>query len=345
MRALVLAAAVALASNVPPPPELPAQQLRLMDSYSAHVSLQSAFQAKTSTLAAINPDAKHYNCSVYFNGNILVLGNHCARSSNGGSNWSTITSLMSLIGTGAVTEVARSPNRVVAMATTGAILTSTDGINWVQVGSEITHPKYDILWLDGMWYIPSNSGRAIISYDGINWSVKTTLADAYPGTTTWPSLWGYNGRELLGVVSPGYVYRSYDRGETWETWSTPISGAVIYCITYDTNRDWWWIGCGENRLLFSFNRGESWVQVNNIQTDAGTVGRIWSMVADGNRVYAVVGSYRRLYVINGNLPTNIGSSFTNEANAAGAPTHIARHPVTRALMVTQQLGGFVMSTS
>ncbi len=133
--------------------------------------------------------------------------------------------------------VDRSDNLFVAVGFDGAMVSSTDGIDWAPLSSGIKTTLFDILW-SGDQFVAVGDHAILRSPDGLSWTIVTEI-DA-PGPFLLEGV-ASSGSTYVAVDSPsGQIFTSYDYGVSWEQsvdgdnnralWEITCSGSVFVAV-------------------------------------------------------------------------------------------------------------------
>ena len=99
----------------------------------------------------------------------------------------------------------------VAVGDGGAIVTSTDGVNWALQSSPTTFNLFGIAAGDGGLIAVGDGGTILVSTDGVNWAQRDSGTDA----TLYGVAIGRAGA-VVAVGASGAVLVSIDAGVTWQ---------------------------------------------------------------------------------------------------------------------------------
>ncbi|MBE0643721.1 MAG: S8 family serine peptidase [Bacteroidetes bacterium] len=245
------------------------------------------------------------------------------RTVNGGSGWSNasgsgfpsgkgvycvfgISNNAALVGTGPSTgaaEVYRTSNG--GTSWTGSSVSNITGfVNWIHMFDD----QNGILEgdpLGGSW------GVATTTDGGATWKKVSGAPSAPSGEAGWNNSYAAVGDRLWFGTNNSKIYRSTDRGVTWESFVTPSKHSVdmvfadadrgMIRFTTQTNQG------GTNALAVTNDGGENWTLLSSIAvTSGGTI----EVEPDGKRFWFVQGT-------NAWVTTDLGATWTVQATPGG----------------------------
>ena len=73
----------------------------------------------------------------------------------------------------------------VAVGNDGAILTSSDGVDWIERNANTHHGLHKVIWGDGMFVAGGDSGTIITSGDGVEWVVRRSVGNRSIRSIAW----------------------------------------------------------------------------------------------------------------------------------------------------------------
>ncbi|MCB2204749.1 S8 family serine peptidase [bacterium] len=228
------------------------------------------------------PSGKGVYCVEGRSGNVALVGTgpttgaaEIYRTTNGGSNW------------------------------TGVSVSSITGfVNWIHMFDDMNgifqgDPKA------GVW------GIATTTDGGVSWTQIPNPPAAPSGEAGWNNSYGAAGDSLWFGTNNSKVYRSTDRGLTWEAIATPSKHSVdmafadnlrgMVRFTTQENQG------GSNMLAVTSDGGSTWNQIQTIEVNTGG-----SLEAerDGRRIWFIQGG-------NAWVTTDLGESWTVQAVPGG----------------------------
>jgi hypothetical protein len=226
---------------------------------------------------------------------ISTYGNNGAFfSTNGGESWQPVTGLSSYT----INVLYCSSNNILYAGTTGGILQSTDGINWIEIDAGVLSGA-EIVALCSVPN-PNNSSSDVLC-------VTDKLGNFYIGTvngTTWSwtkissPFGGSNGTPLYATGNYVYagvdsgIYFSIDRGQTWNPSTINGSGKNYLITSFCSFAGSLYAGTAKGTaattngtgVLISTDNGNSWNQFN---TGIPTLNiNIYTLYPTGNLLYA-----------------------------------------------------------
>lgn len=143
--------------------------------------------------------------------------------------------------------VAAGAGRFVAVGNGGAIVTSTDGLDWQDVASGITQNLSAVTHAAGRWVAVGAGGITLTSTNGLDWTSATA------NTANLLRAVGHDGTAFFAVGDGGVIRRSID-GQTWTTVTSGVTTA-LYSFAYGANR--YVVGTTNRHLVVSSN-GTTW---------------------------------------------------------------------------------------
>jgi hypothetical protein len=173
------------------------------------------------------------------------------------------------------------------------ILTSSDGINWIQAINNIylTVGCNDVIWGQKKWVavgIDDGYGKIIYSSDGMNWNRALYNDDGHVNNLLCVA---YNGSYFLaGGIN--YIAKSSD-GITWTDVNVQSVLGTVNSITWN-GHIWVAAGTNANSIAYSYN-GTSWTASTSAQELIHNGGLIVSyngtlFLAGGNGAYTLISS-------------------------------------------------------
>jgi photosystem II stability/assembly factor-like uncharacterized protein len=182
------------------------------------------------------------------------------RSSDGGINWSVISSPV----TDALQGVALRGNLGLAVGISGRIVRSTDsGLNWIEIQRPTTRNLYSVSISSSMIVATGHEGTILVSPDnGLTWTSHTAgTASALLGVSAF-------GSTAIGVGGAGAVVMSINGGSAWGL--TVIGSQLTFfnSVSLVNSSTGWLVGStpGGNVIAKSTNSGFVW----NAETDPVT---------------------------------------------------------------------------
>lgn len=148
-----------------------------------------------------------------------------------GSNW-TLANIVGSPITNTINGSVHANGRFVLVGNAGTILTSTDGITWIQVSSsDLTVSDLNSIYHDGMYFYSVGTNATVIrSMDGLSWSDVSYITTKEPFSVVKGSdfLYGYGPEELVaGVISDTLSLRVITApGSYWD--DTSLVGTSKY---------------------------------------------------------------------------------------------------------------------
>lgn len=166
-----------------------------------------------------------------------------------------------------------------AVGGSGTILTSEDGLVWIErespISAHINHVKFG----DGLWIAVADDGDMISSNDGVVWQTVSS------GVTYKLNRIGYGNGRWLAIGISNQIITSLD-GVTWNTLSYTFPSSFAYGLAY-TN-DLWLVG-GFSGALITSTDGVNWEnRVSSFGNDS------IHAIAYSQGVYILGGSGRRI---------------------------------------------------
>ena len=188
---------------------------------------------------------------------------------------------------------------VIATATAG-LRTSTNGNNWISVGSGLSHQQAGLIYANNLFVLVGWSGGISTSPDGATWTARI------PSPTTTRNLWGaVYGNGLFVAVGQTFgsvagVYVTSSNGVTWTTHN--FSSANFRNIAYGANT---FVVVGDSGYIATSTTGLSWTPHSS-----GTSGTLYG-VCFGDGYFVAVGA-------GGYLATSPdGSTWTTRNSGTG----------------------------
>lgn len=164
-------------------------------------------------------------------------------------------------------------NTFLAVGRNGTILTSLDGIDWINQASGTPQDLNDVCYGNNTFVAVGYSGTILTSADGISWVSQTS------GTTNTMYGVAYGNNTFVAVDNRSNIYTSAD-GKTWMGQKSPAGGGIRK-LSYVNNI---FIAVGESGTIITSLDGINWnQQVSN--TSGGLRG-----VTFGNNTFVAVGS-------------------------------------------------------
>lgn len=213
------------------------------------------------------------NSVAFGDGVFVAVGDSDRAFANAGNGWTPF-----LTGAPALDGIAWSQKlgTFVAVGDGGAIVTSTDGVNWAAQNSTTTFNLFGIAAADVGLIAVGDGGTILVSTDGVNWVQRDSGTDA----TLYGVAVGRAGT-VVAVGASGAVLVSIDAGVTWQVNFVAFPDVAIgdlKGIAYGTSG---WVTVGDFGVIL---HGESpatstWDVVGN------------SILPDLNGVVFVQGNY------------------------------------------------------
>ncbi len=125
-------------------------------------------------------------------------------------------------------SVAGSPGTIVAVGVSGAVVTSTNGMDWSQQFSGVTSNLHKIVYGNGRFVAIGEDGLIITSADGVRWDSQ----DSGPGN--WIADLAFGNGLFVAVGTPALVQTSGD-GIHWTTQKSGITNDIGW-ITFGNGR-------------------------------------------------------------------------------------------------------------
>jgi len=231
------------------------------------------------------------------------------------SSW---TSRTSSFGGGNITAVASNGTSLyVAVAQSGLLATSPDGITWTQRTSGFgSDDILEVAYGDGYWVIVGQSGKIATSTDGITWTLRTS------GTTQDLRAVAF-GNGLFVAHEGGGSYRFFTASDPTTTWTARTStfssalfgrNAVYYC----PYRAIWVAGCdsGTSGALAYSTNGTTWTAASSAFAVSGlnnTFCSIPSAIANFTTTSVIPSAMDTQSSTTGTSWTNRTPSFSNDS--------------------------------
>jgi photosystem II stability/assembly factor-like uncharacterized protein len=177
------------------------------------------------------------------NSQVLVAGTYrIFRTTNGGSNWTSISADLTGDGTGSVGSsgsvistiaVAKSSPSTIYIGTSGSVatasrvcVTTNTGASW----TDVTKAPLPNLYVRSIAVDPANNNRAIVTYSG---------------------------------YGSGHVYLTTNRGSTWTNASGDLPDLPVNTIVVDPSNTGHWIIGTDLGVFETNNTGTNWIQQNS----------------------------------------------------------------------------------
>ena len=167
------------------------------------------------------------------------------------------------------------------------ILTSTDGIKWVQRSASVNQNLRGAAFSQGQFVAVGDAGTIVTSTDGTTWTKRTS------GTTA--NLYSVNfATGLFVACGSSATILTSTNGINWTVQTSGSSAATLYSTTFGNSH---WTSVGDSGVILTSSNATNWV--------AQASGRSYTLwdVAYGNGTFAAMGD--------GLLLSPDGLSWTN----------------------------------
>ena len=224
------------------------------------------------------------------------------RSSDGGINWTTISSPV----TDALRGVSMRGNLGVAVGTAGRVVRTTDGgLSWTEIPRPTTKILFSVSMGNSMTVATGEEGTILVSTnDGLTWLSHTA------GTAS--ILFGVSVHETnaVGVGGQGAVVMSVNSGNGWGLTILGNQLTFFYSISLVNNTTCWAVGSSAtgNLIIKSTNSGFVWTG-QTAPTTEQLFGVSFAVMDTGT---AVGGNGTIIHTINGGTNWVSQSSGTNQ---------------------------------
>lgn len=269
-------------------------------NYRCYLPIDSQPPAHAANI--VTPSMK--TLSLRFAGVILIWLVVCSTAQGASSVWG---GLHPIPDAHSLEDVIRQgPSPYIAVGEGGAIVTSSDGVNWTVRASNTVQKLYSVIW-DGSQYITVGEGGLVMtSPDGVTWTAQDTnqrkvLFDiAYS-----PELSRY-----VAVGQEGTLLTSPD-AQTW-TQRDPDTGALLQGIVWNANAGLF-VAVGSTRTIITSPDGIDWTirergsflnQDNTLLEDIAT---------DGLSQFVVVGRSGKIFSSSDGLTWTEQNSGTTQS--------------------------------
>lgn len=149
------------------------------------------------------------NAVIWDGSQFVAVGSFNISRSPDGLTWTDAT----VPGSANLNDVARSPERLVAVGTWGKILTSDDnGATWAPQQAPTNSNLTSVAWSGSTFVAVTDEGKVLTSADGIAWTMHA------PGAT-WITALGAHGAALVAFDNNGTAYVSSDSGQQWTSYA------------------------------------------------------------------------------------------------------------------------------
>lgn len=260
--------------NVPPTDSAIFATRRYVDSLYQSITVPTIW---TTRLAA---DTIDWRTVAYGNGiyvSVAFSGTNRVQISTDGINWRQIVSTVAnasqwraiTFGNGLFVAVAGNP---------GAVMTSTDGINWVSRTQAVSNDWRDVNFGNGLFvavsFAGNSSNRIMTSPDGITWTSRATASSASLRSVAYGNgMWviGSNTDMLSSPDGITWTIRSAAQTNFWQR--ITYGNGLFVAVSFD----------GTNRVQTSPD-GITWTIRNAAENND------WESVVYGNGLYVAVAS-------------------------------------------------------
>jgi hypothetical protein len=178
------------------------------------------------------------------------------------------------------------------------ILTSSDGLTWIDCHSGGTNPLSSVAYGNNQFVAVGDLGTILSSPNGITWTSRTS------GTTNWLSSIAYGNNQFVAVGggSPVTILTSPD-GVIWTRRVAGTGMEGLAGVVYGSNT---FVAVGSSYMVLTSPDGISWTN-----RSSGTGAQL-NAVAYGNNTFVAVG-YDTI------VSSHDGLSWTSHASANGYP--------------------------
>ena len=162
----------------------------------------------------------------------------------------------------------------VAVGAGGEIATSTDGLNWIQRGSNGSrYQQNNLMFANGLWFVVGSNTGIFTSADGVAWSRLPIPA------SNWLYAVGYGAGRYVATGDGGYITTSVD-GINW-TGNTTAAGTTqsLRGLAYGNGR---FVVVGTNGALTTSTNGTAWAT-----SPSGVTTNLNAVTVFGNTFIAV----------------------------------------------------------
>lgn len=243
------------------------------------------------------------NAVIYVNGKFALVGsNGLIAFSNDGETFNLVSSGV----TNELTSITRGLDKYVAVSTAGDILTSINGVDWINNAVDSTHYR-TATFGKNIFVIGGQGGKIKYSADAINWVDATH--DSTSSVNYIRDIKYANGKFYA------VMYISTGQGEIW----TSLDGAT-WTKTQNTAGRLWCLGYGNDILFASGDNGAIWIldlDINWLDTQPTINANqyIWSKeiyyLTDGSVLEGEVEVYPELTNLENKIPDTSGFVTTN----------------------------------
>ncbi|BFT69536.1 S-layer homology domain-containing protein [Paenibacillus sp. P36] len=166
----------------------------------------------------------------------------------------------------------------VAVGTSGTILTSSDGVNWMPRKSGITNALYGVSYFNGTYVAVGAAGIILTSSDGVSWMPRTS-STTYDLRTV-----NYSNGAFVAVGQNGTILTSND-GMSWTSRSSGTT-QYLYAVSYFNGN---YIVVGAVGTILISSDGATWTS-----RASGTTNGLYG-VSYSNGTYVVVGQSGKVF--------------------------------------------------
>jgi uncharacterized delta-60 repeat protein len=192
----------------------------------------------------------------------------------------------------------------VAVGSSGAIVTSTDGIDWTSNDFGTYDNLNAVAFGNGVFVAVGSSGTILTSSNGIDW----TSRDSGSSNTFYGVTFGNNTFVAVGDAGDGgrSILTSGD-GITWTSRISTYSLSTLYGVTFGNGS---FVAAGESGTILTSTYGTAWTDISALMTSNTLKGVVF-----GNNTFMAVGWYGTILQSNPLLTIknmiNGGAEFTN----------------------------------
>lgn len=182
------------------------------------------------------------------------------------------------IGSGAaITSVAWSGSKFVAVDMIGNAHTSADGMTWAPNNTGITIPLTAITWSGSQFVAVGQQGKVVTSPDGVTWTIRSSGTTSYLYGITW------SGTQFVAVGGNSTVITS-SNGIAWSTQNSGLT--VLVSLTSVSWSGSGFVAVGSGGKIIASTDGVYWFAAasytsNNLQSVAWNGSKFFVVGAGG----------------------------------------------------------------